>query len=435
MRQMRNWVKRIRRTFRLFNKNRITEDHVFVWSFVKFFMTNEKLKQAAAALTYHTLFALVPIMALFVAVANIMGYDEVFRAQVELFLEGQESIAKYLLDFADRYLMNARMNYWLGAGVGLLFLIYSLFSIFQTVDEEVNSLWNLKSHGLKKQVLVFLFVLLLPFVSMILIALWLSISSYFEKGIIFEVNIFVVSVSAYSALLFAAYKFIPNTKVEVKYALYSAIVCGALFALLQYSVSYVFAFFTSYRNIYGDLATLVLFVLWIYFSWMICLAGSRWNYLLQEAKRLDVHNRFKKVSLRYKKFLYLLVVADVVAFQKSSGNNAIPLKKLVESISCKYGLPTHVVMEIKEELVFKEVLLDDAADNVAVADDYVNCNIGELIAKLDDAGKNEYAIEMTAKVQDSEDFWLLWRMVNENEHEKLDQSLLEFAEKENVAEE
>ena len=137
--------------FNILSDDKEIEGNLILWSFVKLFTSLEKLKQASAALTYHTLFAIVPIMAMLVAVAKLMGYGEMFRETVEGFFEGQEGIAATLLSFAESYLHNAQVNYLLGAGVGLVFLFYSLFSIFQTVDDSFNSLWNLKGHGLKKQ--------------------------------------------------------------------------------------------------------------------------------------------------------------------------------------------------------------------------------------------------------------------------------------------
>ena len=160
--------------FRILSDDKDIGGNLIIWSFLKLVTSLEKLKQASAALTYHTLFALVPIMAMMIAVANLMGYSEAFRAQVESFFVGQEGVAVMLLSFAEKYLTK-QMNYWLGASVGMVFLIYSLFSIFQTIDKSVNSLWNLKGHSLKTQLKVFVFVLLVPFASMILLALWLSI--------------------------------------------------------------------------------------------------------------------------------------------------------------------------------------------------------------------------------------------------------------------
>ncbi len=368
------WFREKFRQFRKIYNTRIPTENFFFWAVKEFFLSFEKLRLAAAALTYHSLFAFVPIMAMFVAVAALMGLDEIFRTQLLVFMQGQEAVANSLLEFADRYLLNARMNYWLGAGVGFLVLMYSLFSICQTIDDEVNFLWNLKGHGLKKQILVFLLVLLLPFVSMVLIALWFFISSWFGDGAVFEVNRFFVTVAVCTVLFFSVYKFVPNTKVKVKYALVAAAVCATLFTLLQLLVTWIFAFFSSYRNIYGDLATLLLFILWIYFSWVICLAGSRFNHLLQEAQ----DNCFKACSMRFRKLLYLLMIAEVESLEKKNGREAVSARELLETVVEKYCLPACVAAEIKDELVVKSVL-DENGDEIAVSATYKDCLVNDIL--------------------------------------------------------
>lgn len=368
------WFRDKFRQFRKIYNTRIPTENFFFWAVKEFFLSFEKLRLAAAALTYHSLFAFVPIVAMFVAVAALMGLDEIFRTQLLVFMQGQEAVANSLLEFADRYLLNARMNYWLGAGVGFLVLMYSLFSICQTIDDEVNFLWNLKGHGLKKQILVFLLVLLLPFVSMVLIALWFFISSWFGDGAVFEVNRFFVTVAVCTVLFFSVYKFVPNTKVKVKYALVAAAVCATLFTLLHLLVTWIFAFFSSYRNIYGDLATLLLFILWIYFSWVICLAGSRFNHLLQEAQ----DNCFKACSMRFRKLLYLLMIAEVESLEKKNGREAVSARELLETVVEKYCLPACVAAEIKDELVAKSVL-DENGDEIAVSATYKDCLVNDIL--------------------------------------------------------
>ena len=212
--------KEIIRMFNILSDDKEIGGNLFLWSFIKLFTNQRSLKQAAAALTYHTLFAIVPVMALFIAVTKFMGYGDAFREQVDKLFASQEGVSQYLMSFAESYLNNAQVNYWLGAAVGLTFLVYSLFSIFQTIDGSFNSLWNLPAHSLKKQLKVFVFVLMVPFVGTIALALWISISSYFATNSIFhEVNVLVLTSCLYVAVMFLAYYFIPNTKVERKYAL------------------------------------------------------------------------------------------------------------------------------------------------------------------------------------------------------------------------
>lgn len=423
-------IKKCIRMFNILSDDKEIEGNLILWSFVKLFTSLEKLKQASAALTYHTLFAIVPIMAMLVAVAKFMGYGEMFRETVEGFFEGQEGIAATLLSFAESYLHNAQVNYLLGAGVGLVFLIYSLFSIFQTVDDSFNSLWNLKGHGLKKQLKVFVFILLVPFVGMILLAMWLSVSSYISSGgVIHKVNVFLVLTGIYVALMFLAYKFIPNTKVEVRYAARSAIACGIAFGIVQYFGFMVMGMFSSYRNIYGDMASLVLFILWIYFSWTICLAGSRWNYLLQEGKRLDEENRFKAISHNCRKFLALLLLARCEEEAAKSNDSTFSAIDVASGMGERYSMPTHVAMDIIDELERKGIILENEEERLLLDSAFQGRTVRSLLDKLDDTGNNSYAMHVTMDAHKSGKEYELWKYMNNPRNsaiKELDVPLREF---------
>ena len=416
--------------FNILSDDKEIEGNLILWSFVKLFTSLEKLKQASAALTYHTLFAIVPIMAMLVAVAKLMGYGDMFRETAEGFFEGQEGIAATLLSFAESYLHNAQVNYLLGAGVGLVFLIYSLFSIFQTVDDSFNSLWNLKGHGLKKQLKVFVFILLVPFVGMILLAMWLSGSSYISSGgVIHKVNVFLVLTGIYVALMFLAYKFIPNTKVEVRYAARSAIACGVAFGIVQYFGFMVMSMFSSYRNIYGDMASLVLFILWIYFSWTICLAGSRWNYLLQEGKRLDEENRFKAISHNYRKFLTLLLLARCEEEAGKSNDSTFSAIDVASGMGERYSMPKHVAMDIIDELERKGIILENEEERLLLDSAFQGRTVRAVLDKLDDTGNNNYAMHVTMDAHKGGKEYELWKYMNNPRNsaiKELDVPLKEF---------
>ena len=274
------WIIKIYNKLRRLSKRcfvmyyRQMSKHRISWSLIKLVDCFGSLQLASAALTYHTLFALVPVMALMTAIAKGLGYDEIFLEMVRNFLQGQEAISDGLIQYTDSYLNNTKVTMWLGVGIGIGLLLYSVFSIFRTIDATFNMLWNEKPRSFHKQLKTFAFVLVLPFAVIMAIALWWSLSSIFNDSIIKELNVLIVSVSTYILLLFAAYKLIPNTTVKAKYAAFSAIACGVIFALMQYFSYYIISSF-NYRSIYGDLASLMIFVLLIYFSWTICLAGSK----------------------------------------------------------------------------------------------------------------------------------------------------------------
>ena len=406
--------KEIIRMFNILSDDKEIGGNLFLWSFIKLFTNQRSIKQAAAALTYHTLFAIVPVMALFIAVTKFMGYGDAFREQVDKLFASQEGVSQYLMSFAESYLNNAQVNYWLGAAVGLTFLVYSLFSIFQTIDGSFNSLWNLPAHSLKKQLKVFVFVLMVPFVGTIALALWISISSYFATNSIFhEVNVLVLTSCLYVAVMFLAYKFIPNTKVETKYALRSAIVCGITFGLLQYFGFLIMGMFGSYRNVYGDLASLMLFILWIYFSWTICLAGSRWNYLLQEGMRLDMENKFKRVSHNYRKFITILTIVNANKLNSLFGN--LIQQDLVNVMNNKYNLPAHITVGIVDELRHKGILCEDEYTDglFFFKESIAEMSLLALVEKFDTYGDNSNAMEMTSDAHMIGKEAELWQYINE----------------------
>ena len=407
---MRNRIRKTTQKLKLLYKDREIGGNLVLWSFIKFLTGPNKVKQAAAALTYHTLFALVPVMAMMIAVANLMGYGQAFREKVEVFFAGQENIANELLKFVDMYLGNTDTNYLFGAIVGLAFLLYSVFSIFQTIDESFNSLWELKEHSFKKQIKVFLLVLLIPFVSILLLAIWMSISSFFDgKGLFHEVNIFMLTTCIYIAVLFIAYKFIPNTKVNIRAAAISATFCGVVFAIMQYSASLILGLFSNYKNIYGNLASLMIFILWIYFSWTICLAGSRWNYLFQEGNKLDAENKLKRLSHNYYKFLTMLAIAKCREMTKESESKTFTIKEIAAEMSATYGISVHAATKIMYTMERKGIIVADNNDRYSLCNEFMQDSETQLIDILDRAGNNDVKeIEQHLNGQEKE----LWQKIN-----------------------
>ena len=407
---MRNRIKTTAQKLKLLYKDREIGGNVVLWSFVKFLTGPDKVKQAAAALTYHTLFALVPVMAMMIAVANFMGYGEAFKEKVEQFFVGQENIAGELLKFVDTYLGNTDTNHIFGIIVGLSFLLYSVFSIYQTIDASFNSLWELKEHSLKKQIKVFLLVLLIPFVAILLLAIWMSISSFFEEeGLFREVNVFLLTTCIYIAVLFIAYKFIPNTKVNIRHAAISATFCGIVFVIMQYSASLILGLFGTYRNIYGNLASLMIFILWIYFSWTICLAGSRWNYLLQEGNRLDADNKFKRLSHNYYKFLTMLTIAKCKEAILNSEDKSFTIKEIASTMNATYGISLHTASKIMYTMERKEIIRANENERYILSEKFGQENEMELIGILDRAGNNN-AGEIEPKLSEKEKE--LWKRIN-----------------------
>ena len=393
-----------------------------LWAIVKLCTSFGSLQKASAALTYHTLFAIVPIMALMVAIAKILGYGEIFKEQVQEFFHGQDLISNNLLNFADSYLNNTQVNFWLGAGIGVILLLYSVFSIFRTIDATFNALWNMPGRSFTQLLGIFAIVLLIPFLAIILLAIWWTMSSYLKGSIIQELNVFIFSVATYFVALFAAYKLIPRAEVKVKYATIAAIVCSSVFALMQYFSYVILSMFTNYRNIYGDLASLIIFLLLIYFSWTICMAGSRWNYFLQRADKLVREKKFEGISSNYKKFLCLMILDKAEQLCSLTGKEIFDIEYITGVVHSAYDIPPHITATFTTSMINRGIFISTGDESsYRIAPEYRHRTIRELIPLFDKAGTNKEAIEEAQYAHTHKNAQMLWLYINDEE--KMDEKV------------
>ncbi len=408
-----NNIKRIWNKIVDLDNDKNIDNNRNLWAIIKLCSSFGKLQQASAALTYHTLFAIVPVMALMVAVAKILGYGEIFKEQVQEFFHGQDIISNSLLNYADSYLNNTQVSFWLGAGIGLILLLYSVFSIFRTIDTTFNALWNLPGRDFTQLLGIFAIVLLIPFVAIILLAIWWTMSSYLKGTIIHELNVFLFSVGTYFVCLFGAYKLIPRANVKIKYAAIAAIVCSSVFALMQYFSYLILSMFNSYRNVYGDLASLIIFLLLIYFSWTICMAGSRWNYLLQRADKLVREKKFAGISNNYQKFLCLMILDKAEQLCSLTGKEYFDIEYISGVINSAYDIPPHISATFTASMINRGIFTPVDNRNIyCIAPAYRHRTIIELITEFDKAGTNKDAIEEAQNAHVHKNAQLLWQFIN-----------------------
>ena len=406
-----DWISKLYNDIHRFIKrsNRNMSEYRFTWSIIKLVESFSRLQLSSAALTYHTLFAIVPIMSLMIAIAKGLGYDELFEQLIKRIFKGQEVISESLLMYANSYLNNTKVTMWLGVGIGLLLLLYSVFSIFSTIDSTFNMLWNESGRSFKKLLKTFAIVLVMPFVVVLALVLWFSVSTIFNGTIVEEINILIVSVASYVLILFAAYKYIPKAKVKTRYAAISAGVCGSIFALMQYFSYYIISMF-NYGDIYGKLASLMIFLLLIYFTWTVCLAGSKWNYFLQKADEQERENEYKAVNHLYHKFLCILIIERIESLHPFSSR--FTAAAIAENAEREYQLPSHLTLEIIKHLKAKRVLFGDRNDTLYMRKRFCGRTIGQILDELDTAGRNSDVIATLKEIHSNATLNHLWCVIN-----------------------
>jgi membrane protein len=247
-----------------------------------------QLSLRAMSLVYTTLLSLVPLLAISFSVLKGFGVHN----QIQPFLlnvlaplgEKGIEITDTVISFVD----NMRVGV-LGA-VGLGLLVYTVISLMQKIENAFNFAWRVTDQRpFARRFGDYLSVLLIgPVLAFSSLGITASLTStpVLNDALAPFAGLFVTFGQLVPYLLIVAaftfvYSFMPNTKVSLRAAL-----IGALAAGLMWNVAgWVFASFvvnsSNYTAIYSAFATLILFMIWVYLSWLILLVGACISYYVQ----------------------------------------------------------------------------------------------------------------------------------------------------------
>ncbi len=248
------------------------------------FMSNDSL-QNAAAMTYTTLLSLVPLIAVSIAVFSVFPIADKFSLAVQDFVfenfvpASSDVLQSYLDEFSGKA---AKMT-----GTSFVFLVIVAVMLMASVDQAFNRIWRVKrKRGFIKKFMVYWSVLSL---GPILIALSIAVTSYVislpllsDSGVFKPAGkLLVFAPVAVSAIAFMLmYSVIPNRPVPLKHALAGGIVAAVLFELSKRGFGFYVTHFPTYEAIYGALATIPIFLVWLYLCWLVTLLGAEFTYCL-----------------------------------------------------------------------------------------------------------------------------------------------------------
>lgn len=242
--------------------------------------------QSAAALTYTTLLALVPLLAIGFAIFTAFPAFETARSAIEamIFENFVPEIAGPVRSYLNNFMRNASE---LGAA-GIIGLTVSAILLLATIESTFNSIWHVeRQRHMLVRFLIFWAVLSL---GPILVGLILSTTSdafgalrqtWTDAGLdtgsldlgggARDHVIAIVLQSGGFTLLFII---VPNRSVAWRDALIGGCVSGVAFEVLKLGFGWYLTAFPTYQTIYGAMAAIPIFLVWVYFSWTVILLGA-----------------------------------------------------------------------------------------------------------------------------------------------------------------
>lgn len=243
----------------------------------------------ASALTFYSLLALVPAIAITMIIAQVLGLEDNLDALLQEQMQGQETTVKYLLKFASNLIYESRNSFV--AGVGSILILGSIYKMFMHIRYNINEIWclSIKNNIFRVLITFTTVAIFIPTVILITSALNLYIFTIIHSQVIQIYNspeilrlLSLTSSYILIVLLFTwIYKVIPQTRVDLKYAFISAMITAAIHIIIQKLFIYAQVYMVKQSVIFGGFAAIPLLMSWLQIVWMTILFGSALTYILQ----------------------------------------------------------------------------------------------------------------------------------------------------------
>jgi len=236
----------------------------------------------AGSLAFSTAVSLVPLLAVSLSVFTAFGGLESLLHKIEPFiLHNLVDASGAELSRTIRQAIERVHSRTLGLGGGLGLLIAST-KIFYDMEKAVHRVWGLTSE--RKIWRQFLIYWLLMFLGPLALAIVLGILGSKDVGLIGPVPRAFILVTFEFITLLSIYKFVPSIYVSWISSLASAAIATLGVAIAQSFYSTIMKTFFNTNKVYGSLASVPLFLIWILILWWICLTGAAYCAVLEKRR-------------------------------------------------------------------------------------------------------------------------------------------------------
>ncbi|MCH8478448.1 MAG: virulence factor BrkB family protein [Wenzhouxiangella sp.] len=236
--------------------------------------------ESAGALSYTSLLALVPLLTVMLGVISAFPVFDRWAEDIENYIFANfvpaagDAVREHLQTFMDN---TAGLT-----GAGTVLLLATAILLMATIEKSLNRIWRVRAERRPASRLVIYWSVLtlgplLMGASLVLtsyLAAWPMLAPEAVRG---AVQAFVLGLTPFFVTLIGfalLFLIVPNRRVRWHHALVGALVSALLFELAKPGFVWYVTNFPTYERLYGALATIPLFLIWLYLSWVVILLGA-----------------------------------------------------------------------------------------------------------------------------------------------------------------
>ncbi|OIO69015.1 MAG: ribonuclease BN [Zetaproteobacteria bacterium CG1_02_55_237] len=320
-----------------------------------------QLTLRAMSLVYTTLLSLVPLLALTFSVLKGFGVQNQLEPALVNTLSALgdkgEEIARQIVGFVD----NIKVGVLGSLGLGML--IYTVVSLLHKIEKSFNYIWHIdKARPLGQRFSEYLSVILVgPLLIFSALGMTASLMSSSVVGAISSVPLLGLVVASIGKLIPYAlvivaftfvYIFMPNTKVKIGPALIGGAVAGIAWETAGWAFGTFVVNSGNYTAIYSGFAILIMFMIWLFVSWLILLLGTSIAFYCQNPGHIAVRRNQQGLSPLLTEKLSLLAM-----FHIGQHYYRHQTAWQIDELARKLGAPLNVTQDILDTLQARQLII------------------------------------------------------------------------------
>lgn len=381
----------------------------------------DRCQLSAAALTFLTLFSIVPVFAMAFGIAKGFGLEKLLEDQLHAQAQGQEEVINLIIGFSQKMLDSTSGG--LIAGIGILILFFTVIRLLGNIEISLNGIWGVKEHRtwvrkfsdyLTIMVICPVLMILVSSINVFIVSEITTITEKIELLGMFSSLIFFSLKLLPFVVLWVVFSFIyivmPNTRVNISAGFVGGVAAGTIYQIFQGLYISLQVGVASHSAVYGSFAALPLFLFWLQSSWLIMLLGAEISFAFQNVDTYELEPDCLKASELFKKLMVLRLTNLVI---KAFVEGTAPVKEgmLLDQIE----IPMRLTKELLYRLVEAEMLIE-IHDNSSREISYIPgkdpdvMTVGYVLKALENHGLMDIPIKESKEIK------------------KLRQSLLQFQE-------
>ena len=372
---------------------------------VRGFLEND-ISTRANALTYSMTFAMVPILAMVLAIAKGFGFEQVIADKLNESFLGSMGLVPSIMGFVERYLETAQGGTFIG--VGLLVLLWSVYSFFRNIETSFNTIWQVKkSRSIARQFTTYIAILLMiPILIVVSTGMSVFLSSAISDLPFFAtmapLRSFMLRLMPFAVcwLVFSwMYWAIPNTHVGWWASLIPGVLIGTLFQLLQMLTVYLVVFLSRTSIIYGAFAALPLLLTWLQLSCLFMLSGAELSFAIENNEDFDYHSELGNISRRYKDYVALyLTWLTVKRLERAQAPQTA--REMASENNLPQRLVNQLLAELVEENILREIYVEDSDERTYMpASDINQLTVSKVADAIERKGSELFIQDPTPQGQ------------------------------------